>query len=76
MFLKKLAVPILGMPRPAKRLVVLSVDATLCVLSVWLAYYLRLGEWIKLSGDPYWQPEWAVLAALLIALPLFVVNGF
>ncbi|MCU0762434.1 MAG: polysaccharide biosynthesis protein [Hydrogenophaga sp.] len=76
MFLKQLAVPILGMPRPAKRLVVLAVDATLCVLSVWLAYYLRLGEWIKLSGDPYWQPGWAVLATLMIALPLFVVNGF
>jgi FlaA1/EpsC-like NDP-sugar epimerase len=76
MFLKRFAMPILGMPRAAKRMVVLSVDATLCVLAVWLAYYLRLGEWVKLSGDPYWQPVWAVLAALAIALPLFIVNGF
>lgn len=76
MFLSRFALPILGMPRMAKRLVVLSVDATLCVLTVWLAYYLRLGEWVKLSGDPYWQPTWAVAASLAIALPLFIVNGF
>jgi len=74
--LLKFAVPILGMPRLAKRIVVLVVDATLCLLTVWLAYYLRLGEWVKLSGDPYWQPVWAVAASLVIALPLFVVNGF
>jgi FlaA1/EpsC-like NDP-sugar epimerase len=56
--------------------VVLTVDASLCILTVWLSYYLRLGEWIKLSGDPYWQPMWAVGASLAIALPIFIVNGF
>jgi len=76
MLLNRLAMPILGMPRVAKRMVVLAVDATLCVLTVWLAYYLRLGDWVKLSGDPYWQPMWAVGVSLLVALPLFIVNGF
>jgi FlaA1/EpsC-like NDP-sugar epimerase len=56
--------------------VVLSVDAALCVLTVWLSYYLRLGEWVKLSGDSFWQPMWAVGVSLLLALPIFVVNGF
>ena len=74
--LNRFAQPILAMPRPAKRVVVLSVDAALCVLTVWLAYYLRLGEWVKLSGDAYWQPLWAVGGSLLLALPIFVVNGF
>ena len=72
----RLAPPILGMPRAAKRIVVLAVDSSLCILTVWLAYYLRLGEWIKLSGDPYWQPMWAVGASLAVALPIFIVNGF
>ena len=74
--LNRFALPILAMPRRAKRVVVLSVDASLCVLTVWLAYYLRLGEWIKLSGDGFWQPMSAVLVSLVIALPIFVVNGF
>ncbi|MEZ5646637.1 MAG: nucleoside-diphosphate sugar epimerase/dehydratase [Burkholderiaceae bacterium] len=68
--------PILGMPRVAKRIVVLAVDTALCVLSVWLAYYLRLGDWVMLSGDPYWQPMWAVGVSVLVAIPLFIVNGF
>lgn len=74
--LNRFAQPILAMPRPAKRVVVLSVDAALCILTVWLSYYLRLGEWVKLSGDSYWQPMWAVGVSLLLALPIFVVNGF
>ncbi|MGS5088202.1 polysaccharide biosynthesis protein [Hydrogenophaga sp. A37] len=74
--LNRFALPILAMPRPAKRVVVLSVDAALCVLTVWLAFYLRLGEWVRLAGDSYWQPLWAVVVSLTVALPIFVVNGF
>jgi FlaA1/EpsC-like NDP-sugar epimerase len=74
--LTRFALPILAMPRPAKRVVVLLVDASLCILAVWLSYYLRLGEWVKLSGDTYWQPMWAVGVSLAIALPIFIVNGF
>lgn len=81
---QRLALPVLAMPRVAKRLVVLLVDASLCVLTVWLAYYLRLGEWVKLSGDVVniagdlfmLQPMWAVGVSLLVALPIFVINGF
>lgn len=67
----KLAVPILGLPRTAKRLVALSVDFGLCVLTVWLAYYLRLGEFFALSGSMLW----AVVASIGIALPIFIVSG-
>jgi FlaA1/EpsC-like NDP-sugar epimerase len=74
--LNKLAAPILGIPRPAKRVIVLAVDASLCVVTVWLAYYLRLGEWVMISGEGFWQPQLAALGSLLLALPLFVVNGF
>lgn len=75
--LSRLALPVLGIPRPAKRVIVLSVDAALCVLTVWLAYYLRLGEWVMLGDNTtFWQPKWAVIASLVFALPIFVVNGF
>ena len=72
---KRLAKETIMMPRLAKRLVVISVDACLCILTVWLAFYLRLGEWIKLSGDSTWQPMWAVFGSLLFALPIFIFYG-
>lgn len=67
----KLAVPILALPRAAKRFVALSVDLGLCVLTVWLAFYLRLGEFVALSGTTLW----AAAASVGIALPIFVVSG-
>jgi FlaA1/EpsC-like NDP-sugar epimerase len=67
----KLAVPILALPRAAKRFVASSVDLGLCVLTVWLALYLRLGEFVALSGTALW----AVGASVGIALPIFVVSG-
>jgi FlaA1/EpsC-like NDP-sugar epimerase len=63
--------PILAMPRTAKRIIVLVVDASLCVLTVWIAFCLRLGEFVTLAG----QPIWAVLVSLGCALPIFVVSG-
>ncbi len=69
--LSDLVVPILALPRAAKRFVALSVDLGLCVLTVWLAYYLRLGEWVPLSGNALW----AAGASIGIALPIFVVSG-
>ena len=75
--LSTLAVPVLALPRPAKRFVALIVDLSLCVLTVWLAYYLRLGEFISFSGASEWAhgPFWAGVASIGIALPIFVVSG-
>ncbi|WP_407066723.1 polysaccharide biosynthesis protein [Ferrovum sp.] len=52
-------------------MLVLIVDACLCVLTVWLAYYLRLGEWVFLSGPPLW----AAITSVALALPVFVAFG-
>ncbi len=67
----KLAIPILALPRVAKRFVALLVDLGLCILTVWLAFYLRLGEFVALSGTALW----VVGASVGIALPIFVVSG-
>jgi FlaA1/EpsC-like NDP-sugar epimerase len=69
--LLKLVVPMLALPRVAKRFIALSVDLGLCVLTVWLAYYLRLGEFVVLSGNAL--PT--VVASVGIALPIFIVSG-
>ena len=69
--LNKLAVPVLALPRAAKRFVALVVDLALCILTIWLAYYLRLGEFVTLSSNALL----AVSVSIGIALPIFVVSG-
>lgn len=73
----RLAIPVLALPRPAKRFVVLLVDLSLCVLTVWLAYYLRLGEFISFAGSSEWAQGavWASALSVGIALPIFIVSG-
>jgi FlaA1/EpsC-like NDP-sugar epimerase len=70
-FLSKLVIPLLRLPRIAKRLIVLAADASFCVLAVWLAFYLRLGQWVLLSGEP----TLAVVTSLVFALPVFIAFG-
>ena len=67
---------LLALPRPIKRSLALFVDAVLCVLTVWLAFFLRLDEWVPLYGDPFWQVEIASAVSLVFALPLFITHGF
>ena len=65
----------LALPRMVKRAVVLLLDAFLCVLTVWLAFYLRLGEFLSLSDTSLWSPHIAVLLSLSIAIPIFIFSG-
>jgi len=71
MLIKNSVLPILAMPRPAKRAIVLAVDMSLCVSTVWFAYYLRLDTFVPLSGPIFH----AALASVLIALPIFIASG-
>lgn len=66
----------IGLPRYAKRGLVMAVDVSLCVLTVWFAYYLRLGEWVPLAGHAVWKPMWAAGLSIAIALPIFITQGF
>jgi FlaA1/EpsC-like NDP-sugar epimerase len=67
----KLGIPVLALPRLAKRVVVLLLDFSLCVLTVWLAYYLRLGEFVSLTGNALV----AIGISVGLALPIFIVSG-
>jgi len=71
MYLQNFALPILALPRWAKRFVVTAVDTGLCILTVWLSYYLRLGEFVALSGNALW----AAGVSVGLALPIFIVSG-
>ncbi len=62
---------VLGLPRWAKRTLILTVDASLCVVAVWVAYFLRLSEWTPLYGPA----AWAVVGSLILALPIFIILG-
>jgi FlaA1/EpsC-like NDP-sugar epimerase len=73
-----LAVPILALPRFAKRLIALIADMAQCVFAVWLAFYLRLDEFVSFTGKSDWSQGalLAVVTSVALALPIFVVSGF
>lgn len=66
------AAQVLALPRSIKRGVVLALDAGLCVISVWLAFYLRLGYWELLDASTLL----AGVVSVLVALPIFITSGF
>ncbi|WP_293602667.1 MULTISPECIES: nucleoside-diphosphate sugar epimerase/dehydratase [unclassified Polaromonas] len=75
MILSKLTAPVLNFPRLVKRLIVLGVDVSLCLLSTLVAFYLRVGTWIPLFGHGEWTPLVAAIASVLIATPIFIFFG-
>ncbi|MCT7327665.1 nucleoside-diphosphate sugar epimerase/dehydratase [Ralstonia mojiangensis] len=71
MLFHRSAAPLLALPRPAKRLVVVAVDLILAVISVWVAYYLRVDQ----VGLPQLQQKYVYILAPLLAFPIFVRFG-
>ncbi len=61
----------LALPRSIKRVLAISLDTALCVLTVWCAYYLRLGYWIVPEGVRLLP----IVVSIMIAIPLFVRMG-
>jgi FlaA1/EpsC-like NDP-sugar epimerase len=67
----RLAEPFLGLPRPVKRFLALTVDSLLCIACVWIAFCLRL-EGVHYFGLPQLK---ATAAALGFTLPFFISSG-
>jgi len=65
------ASPVLGLSRAAKRIIAFSVDICLCILATWLAFYLRLDEFVKINNDLA-RPAFLSVA---LALPIFAATG-
>jgi FlaA1/EpsC-like NDP-sugar epimerase len=67
---------VLAMPRVAKRLLVITLDILLCLLSVWLSFYLRLGEEFLIFSDTSISPLLITSAtSVALAIPIFVSTG-
>lgn len=68
---KNIANLTLALPRSLKRLVVMAVDISLCLFTVWFAYFLRLDYFVTLSDRAFWPG----LASVVIAIPIFISFG-
>ena len=66
---------IIAIPRPVKQLLVVAVDICLCVLSVWVSFYLRLGEFLAFSSFTASPVLIASTASIVLAIPIFVWSG-
>jgi FlaA1/EpsC-like NDP-sugar epimerase len=62
---------IINLPRYAKRIIALIIDIGLCVLCTWIAFYLRLEEFIKINDVTIL----AVLISIFLAIPIFWLSG-
>jgi FlaA1/EpsC-like NDP-sugar epimerase len=71
MHLQEIINLLLALPRLLKRFIVLAIDTSLCVLTVWFAYYLRLGEFVPLTGSALI----AVGVSVGVAIPIFLSFG-
>lgn len=71
MSVSQVARPLLGLPRGSKQLMAATIDAALCALTVWIAYYLRLGQFVSLAG----RPSVAVALSIGLVLPAFQATG-
>ena len=59
------------LPRYAKRILAIIVDVCLCILCTWIAFYLRLEQFIKINDISIL----AVLISIFLAIPIFWLAG-
>ncbi|MDA7457734.1 polysaccharide biosynthesis protein [Candidatus Pelagibacter ubique] len=62
---------IINLPRYAKRTIIIVLDLSLCVLCTWLAFYLRLEQFIKINDVAIL----ATLVSITLAIPIFWLLG-
>ena len=62
---------LLSLQRGQKVALVFFIDTSLLVVAVWLSYYLRLGEFVSLTGPALWP----VFVSLVLAPPIFMAAG-
>jgi FlaA1/EpsC-like NDP-sugar epimerase len=61
---------VLKLPRSVKRLIALGLDGFICIISVYVAFYLRLGFWTTIYAASH-----PMIASIAIGLPIFVSFG-
>jgi FlaA1/EpsC-like NDP-sugar epimerase len=62
---------IINLPRYAKRVIAIIIDSGLCVLCTWLAFYLRLEQFIQIDEVTILS----VIISVFLAIPIFWLSG-
>ena len=62
---------IVSLPRYAKRIIAIIIDVGLCILCTWLAFYLRLEQFITINDVTILT----VLISISLAIPIFWLSG-
>jgi len=62
---------LIDLPRWQKRVLVLACDVSLCILSVWIAFYLRTGVVHELAGEVLTT----IGISVVLAVPIFIYCG-
>ena len=70
-YIKDISNSFLSIPRYAKKIIAIIVDLGLCILCTWLAFYLRLEEFIKINDVTILS----VLISIFLAIPIFWLSG-
>ena len=62
---------IINLPRYAKMIIAIIIDIGLCILSTWLAFYLRIEQFIQINDVTILAFE----ISILLAIPIFWISG-
>ena len=62
---------IINLPRYTKRIIAILIDVGLCIFCTWLAFFLRLEEFVKIND----VTTLAVEISILLAIPIFWLVG-
>ena len=62
---------IIYLPRYTKRIIAILIDVGLCIFCTWLAFFLRLEEFVKINN----VTTLAVEISILLAIPIFWLMG-
>ena len=62
---------IINLPRYTKRIIAILIDIGLCIFCTWLAFFLRLEEFVKIND----ATTLAVEISILFAIPIFWLMG-
>ena len=75
-FLVTIRAALVQLPRPAKKILLIVCDLLSLTFSVWIAYYLRIGEWISLFYQTEeHRPFILLLFGLCFVVPLLYWRG-
>ena len=71
LFLKEASTSLSKLPRISKKIIAITIDIGLCILCTWIAFYLRLEQFINIDDITIL----AILISIFFAIPIFWLFG-